>query len=1369
MPTQELKRIFQSGKMNLDLDERLVPNGEYRYGVNINIGRSEGSDVGAVENLLGNEVITNSNLAPNSVCVGVYRENGNDRIYYFTTDEDSASEAQSTSINHAVFEFDQRSGVISRLAHGAWLNLHVNSPITGINVVDGLLFWTDDRNEPRKINIDRARANENYYNDILASVAKFAPFTPPEIRTVSTATRRSDGQELPRSEFLQRRLIRFAYRFRFEDNERSIISPFTTNCFALIAPITFNAANSANSGEIEAFINEIQSINLRVNIPEGYGITSVELLWKEQASNTVYIVEDRDVEASRRTVDFEYTSQDPFRALPGSQITRVTDAVPRLAKSQEIAGGRIVYGNFLHRYDVPPIDFDVAVLSGSGAVFHTRFPNYSVKSRRTYQVGLVLSDRFGRQTPVILSSSGNDTVFVAPRTGNLLNARQSLRVTINNIEEIRALPWVHSIRVFVKQREQEYYNWFSGTGNTRMRLGDSVNKIPVDTTQAAGGNNAPSSVSVYPKLLRSGANDADTGLRTIEGINTNDRTVTVANDTGTGSQIYETEPFISNLDIFFETSTGVAAAGSGASLVIPVDYYNCFIQDIGSGHIEINRIRAGFNEAFWDYGVKAGVVDEDYSEERRFNALIHSSGLFNSRTSINQLNQFNEAEGGITLALDPSDGSIQKLYAEDTQLIIFQEDKVSRSPVDKDFIYSAEGGAVPVTSNSQYLGTIAPYAGEYGISTDPGSFAVYGTRKYFSDRNRGVVIRLSQDGLTEISRAGMTDFFRDALRTSTDIVGSFDEYSDTYNIRIRGRNYTANEDTNIVTAGNGYFTISFEEDVNGWSSFKTFNKEFGSTLNNRYYTFSGGNIYEHNSTSSNRNTFYGAFSNSDLELIFNDNPSTIKEFKTLSYEGTQGWDCEYLETDVDGVLDGSETSTVATMYTATLNIDSSMVENARIVGAMPITSVENSPVTWIIYAEANSGFRFNSNLLSTQASIPANADVTGEDVPMINDDLSRVYWEITLPSISQDTTISLAPDVSPERAIFDILLEVRVEEGSLLRGQLSSTSHDFTEADFVDDMNNAITQNVEYFIIPDDNYYYYQNPTTFSQVFSAPTLATANAFTVDAGNIDNRIGSFDVSAPTELTTLTSTVSGPTPARYDLVTFNPVPILTSDMMEPPTLLVNGGAPSLSDASLIRLAATGHEAGSIRVSSGMRTITVPPAEGYEWTLASEATEPAAPTISINNTEGIAAGTASISDRSFVQPYTISHTGDDREYQFTITGTARRLFEEPQGILTTFDSSGGDHLVINALLTSYDLGDLTATIVAGPNTPTDDVFITQTSSQPLLVLDDRNNEGHFGLRFTTPSYSGTVNRMNIIRIANNDPDDTRVVNIAITQTDA
>ena len=125
------------------------------------------------------------------------------------------------------------------------------------------------------------------------------------------------------------------------------------------------------------------------------------------------------------------------------------------------------------------------------------------------------------------------------------------------------------------------------------------------------------------------------------------------------------------------------------------------------------------------------------------------------------------------------------------RLIIWQEDKVSRSPIDKDFIFSAEGGAVPVTSSTQYLGTIAPYAGEYGISRDPGSFAVYGTRKYFTDKNRGVVLRLANDGLTEINKRGMNNFFRTALRTSNYITASFDEYHDVYNLTIYGENYNA--------------------------------------------------------------------------------------------------------------------------------------------------------------------------------------------------------------------------------------------------------------------------------------------------------------------------------------------------------------------------------------------------------------------------------------------------------------------------------------------------------------------------------------------------------------------------------------------------
>ena len=156
-------------------------------------------------------------------------------------------------------------------------------------------------------------------------------------------------------------------------------------------------------------------------------------------------------------------------------------------------------------------------------------------------------------------------------------------------------------------------------------------------------------------------------------------------------------------------------------------------------YIEESRIRGGYNNVSTDLGVKAYIVEDNDAQQRRKNSLIYS-GVFNSRTGVNQSNQFSTAEE-TTRSVDPAGGSIQKLYAEDTNLIIFQEDKVNRALIDKDAIYSAEGSAITTTANL-VIGQIVAYAGEYGISTNPESFAVYGYQKYFADRNRNAVLRL---------------------------------------------------------------------------------------------------------------------------------------------------------------------------------------------------------------------------------------------------------------------------------------------------------------------------------------------------------------------------------------------------------------------------------------------------------------------------------------------------------------------------------------------------------------------------------------------------------------------------------------------------
>ena len=51
----ELTHNFTSGKMNKDLDERLVPNGEYRDSLNLEIATSESSNVGSLQTVLGNQ------------------------------------------------------------------------------------------------------------------------------------------------------------------------------------------------------------------------------------------------------------------------------------------------------------------------------------------------------------------------------------------------------------------------------------------------------------------------------------------------------------------------------------------------------------------------------------------------------------------------------------------------------------------------------------------------------------------------------------------------------------------------------------------------------------------------------------------------------------------------------------------------------------------------------------------------------------------------------------------------------------------------------------------------------------------------------------------------------------------------------------------------------------------------------------------------------------------------------------------------------------------------------------------------------------------------------------------------------------------
>jgi hypothetical protein len=170
-------------------------------------------------------------------------------------------------------------------------------------------------------------------------------------------------------------------------------------------------------------------------------------------------------------------------------------------------------------------------------------------------------------------------------------------------------------------------------------------------------------------------------------------------------------------------------------------------------------------------------------------------------------------------------------------------------------------------------------------------FAVYGYQKYFVDKNRNAVLRLSMDGITEISSYGMRNFFRENLLSvapNGKIVGSYDVYNKNYTLSLQGYNGNSS----------AFQTLSFDESTNGWSSFYSYKPDNGFSSNGNFFTTKGSNVYKHYDSFAPRASFYGGITNpSIIEFVINPDPTKVKTFKTINYEGSNGWKISYIKSD----------------------------------------------------------------------------------------------------------------------------------------------------------------------------------------------------------------------------------------------------------------------------------------------------------------------------------------------------------------------------------------------------------------------------------------------------------------------------------------
>ena len=540
----EFRREFLKSKMNKDLDERLVPPGEYRDALNIEVSTSETSDAFAIEASNGNSKITASTVFDgytNPKCIGAARDTENNKIYWFVTSDNK----------DAILEYDANSSVVSPVAVAVKATSDVfkfseNFLITGINIIDDLLFFTDDNSEPKKLNINRFKAATNgdfdthtqiYGGNLLeehvTTIKKYPKSSPnlsikrtlrdgivdstfidtdgdkfveadesttpkaigseivlvlsgqPDYKendilkvtttdnsTVYTARvsiksiddisstsqtitvillstsdemLSSDKQlwniELEEGDsFFQDKFPRFAYRWKYNDGEYSAFSPFTGVAFI---PDDEDFIYNMEEGHNVNMVNNVRKITLNTFDTLPADVIEVDVLYKESNAANIYLVSTLKNKEKSITI----TSEQIEKTIESNQSLRPYDNVPRKAKAQEITAGRLMYGNYLQNNT-----FREAVkikLTNTPTEVDRDSPQPSAKSLRTYQVGVVYLDEFGRQSPVF---TGTDSSLKLD--GTYADKKNTLKAKINS----DAPSWATHYKYYIKENSNEYYN-----------------------------------------------------------------------------------------------------------------------------------------------------------------------------------------------------------------------------------------------------------------------------------------------------------------------------------------------------------------------------------------------------------------------------------------------------------------------------------------------------------------------------------------------------------------------------------------------------------------------------------------------------------------------------------------------------------------------------------------------------------------------------------------------------------------------------------------------------------------------------------------------------------------------------------------------
>lgn len=401
--------------LNTSNDERLVKATEMTDALNVTVSSDSEGNGFVIKNAKGNVVInprTGADALPTGelVVIGSIADLDTEFIYLFVW--------SITPVNSGIYRVSvgQDNNYYQKVFAGVY-NLtfekdsYVDAAITRIDVnqdgtMNTLIYFTDNINEPRKINVERALANEfdDYTDDDYEEFVSVCKTTPKKIISTTLV----DNTNI-KTNSLYGKSYSFAFQYVYKDGEVSAMSNFSS---PMVCKYVLDGAND-NGKPIHNEDNEIH-----IFIPKGNReVSHVNVHFRDNYTNQLYkIGRFSSTESSSKgtlgdqwvydhnvnTHRLEFRGNSSYTPVSNREALKDFDNVPHKAGAVAIANNRLFYGNYTEHYPATPVNVTLTVsYDAIPSTAPTNLNGYrSWKAGVTHNFGIVFYDKKGRSGPV---------------------------------------------------------------------------------------------------------------------------------------------------------------------------------------------------------------------------------------------------------------------------------------------------------------------------------------------------------------------------------------------------------------------------------------------------------------------------------------------------------------------------------------------------------------------------------------------------------------------------------------------------------------------------------------------------------------------------------------------------------------------------------------------------------------------------------------------------------------------------------------------------------------------------------------------------------------------------------------------------------